>query len=98
MVVSGGIAMHGRILVGIGSAVLIAAPAGAATRCAPAGAKVVARDGAARILTVPGRGAVKRRYIGCLTSGARRVELASDLAPKRADETHVTNTSFRLAG
>src|SRR3954470_8576355 len=97
MVVSAGIAMHGRILLGIGSAIVVAAPAGAADSCARTGAKVVAQEGSARVLSVPARGVVRRRYYGCL-KGRPAVLLATDLAPKRADETHVTNGSFRISG
>ena len=89
--------MHGRILLGIGLAAAFAAPAGAAARCSLTGAKTVAQNAGARVFSVVGKGAVKRRYYGCLEGSAPRL-LATDVAPKQADETHTTNDSFRLAG
>src|SRR3954470_17544230 len=97
MVVSAGIAMHGRILLGIGLAAVVAAPASAAQRCALTGASTVVANAKARVLSVRGKGAVRRRYYGC-RKGSRPLLLATDVAPRQSDETHTTNDSFQLGG
>src|SRR5690349_15318094 len=97
MVVSGGIAMHRRTLLGIGLAVLLAAPADAAERCALKGAETIAANAGARVFSVPGKGETKRRIYGCLT-GRRPILLAGDVTPKAADEAHIANEGFRLGG
>ena len=89
--------MHGRILLGIGLAAVVAAPASAAERCTLTHARTVAANTAARVFSVPGRGEVKRRYYGCLKN-ARPILLATDVAPRQSDETHTANDTFELGG
>jgi hypothetical protein len=79
------------------AAAALASPAGAAQRCTAPGAKTVLQDSEARIFSVKGKGAVKRRYYGCLLSGKPRL-LTSDVLPKSSEDTHTTNASFRLTG
>jgi uncharacterized delta-60 repeat protein len=89
--------MHGRTLLGLGLAAILAAPAAAAERCSLPGAKTLARTKQARVFSVPGKGAIRRRYYGCRT-GHRPIRLAYDLVPAAADETRTTNATFRLGG
>jgi hypothetical protein len=69
----------------------------AAERCTAPGAKTLQQNAEARLFSVKGRGAVKRRYYGCLR-GAKPILLGSDVLPKSSQDTHTLNTSFRLTG
>lgn len=74
-----------------------ASPAGAAIKCTAPGARTVLRSAQARVFSVKGKGAVKRRYFGCLLN-RKPTFLTSDDQPKSADETHTANDFFRLGG
>jgi hypothetical protein len=71
--------------------------AGAAARCTAPGAKTVLKNARARLFYVRGRGAVKRRFYGCLR-GHKPILLTSNVNPKSSEKTHTSNTMFRLAG
>jgi hypothetical protein len=77
---------------------LVGAPtASAADRCDARGAKTVQQNTQARVFAVKGKGEVKRRIYGCVR-GRKPILLASDVAPRDAEETAFRNTSFRLGG
>src|SRR3954447_13896887 len=89
--------MNRARVLAIAACALFTAPAGAATGCALPGARTVASNAQARVFAVPGKGATKLRYFGCLT-GRKPILLTTDQAPKAADQNHVVNDTFRLAG
>src|SRR4051794_27695153 len=89
--------MNRALVLAIVACAACAAPAGAAAGCTLPGARTVASDAQARVFAVPGKGATKLRYFGCLT-GKKPILLTTDQAPKAADDNHVANDSFRLAG
>lgn len=75
----------------------LSAPAEAAQKCDFRRSTTVASNDTARVFWVKGRGADKRVYFGCLRH-RKPILLATDRAPKAADETRTTNQLFRLAG
>ena len=77
---------------------VLAVPVGAAAKgCDLPGARTVLASAQARIFVTAGKRPVVRRYFGCL-AGHRPILLTTDRAPKAADQAHVANDSFRLAG
>jgi hypothetical protein len=84
-------------LLATATAAALAPAAGAAQRCTAPGARTVRQDSEARIFSVKGKGAVKRRYYACLL-GSKPALLSSDVSPKSSEDTHTTNASFRLTG
>ena len=88
-----------RLLVAalVAAVALAAVPsiASAAERCSVDGAKVVLQNDQARVLSKPGKGTVSRTFYGCVR-GSRPIVLTRNRNPRSDEDTHVSNTSFRL--
>jgi hypothetical protein len=88
---------RGALVLVLAAAAAFPPAASAADRCSAPGAKTILQNAQARLFSVKGKGAVKRRIYGCVR-GRKPILLTSDLSPKDPEQTHTGNGQFRLTG